>query len=74
MRWVRTGRHRPGSTVAKVRENEYNLNIPRHVDTFDVEPEVDIPAVQREIEDLERQLAETRKELAGYLEELGLVP
>jgi type I restriction enzyme M protein len=60
------------ATVEEVRENEYNLNIPRYVDTFEAEPEVDIPAVQREIVDLERQLAETRKEMAGHLEELGL--
>jgi len=60
------------ATIEEVRENEYNLNIPRYVDTFEPEPEVDIPAVQREIEELERQLAETRKELAGYLKELGL--
>ena len=60
------------ATVDEVSENEYNLNIPRYVDTFEPEPEVDIPAVQEEIEDLERQLAETREEMAGYLEELGL--
>jgi type I restriction enzyme M protein len=59
------------ATVEEVRENEYNLNIPRYVDTFEPEPEVDIPAVQREIKGLERQLAETREEMAGYLEELG---
>ena len=61
------------ATLAEVKENEYNLNIPRYVDTFEAEPEVDIPAVQQEIEDLERQLAKTRQEMAGYLEELGLV-
>ena len=60
------------ATVEEVRENECNLNIPRYVDTFEPEPEVDIPAVQREIEELEGQLAETRQEMAGYLQELGL--
>ncbi|OGV78378.1 MAG: type I restriction-modification system subunit M [Lentisphaerae bacterium RIFOXYB12_FULL_65_16] len=60
------------ATAAEVKENEYNLNIPRYVDTFEPEPEVDIPAVQKEIEDLERQLVETRREMAGYLKELGL--
>ena len=60
------------ATLEEVRENEYNLNIPRYVDTFEPEPEMDIPAVQREIEDLERQLTETREEMAGYLRELGL--
>ena len=49
-----------------------NLNIPRYVDTFEPEPEVDIPAVQPEIEYLEQQLAETREKMDGYLNELGL--
>ena len=56
----------------EIAENDYNLNIPRYVDTFEPEPEVDIPAVQREIEELECQLAETREAMAVYLEELGL--
>ena len=36
--------------LKEVRENEYNLNIPRYVDTFEEEEEVDIKAVQKEIE------------------------
>ncbi len=60
------------ATFDEVEENEFNLNIPRYVDTFEPEPEVGIPAVQREIEDLERQLAETRAEMNHYLDELGL--
>jgi len=60
------------ATLDKVRKNEHKLNIPRYIDTFEPEPEVDIPAVQQEIEDLERQLAETRQEMAAYLKELGL--
>lgn len=59
------------ATLEEIRENDYNLNIPRYVDTFEPEPEVDIPAVQQRIEELERELAETRTAMAGYLEELG---
>ena len=46
-------------------------NIPRYVDTFEEEEEVDILAVQKEIEQLEAELALTRQEMAGYLKELG---
>ncbi|MFW5997150.1 MAG: type I restriction-modification system subunit M [Lentisphaeria bacterium] len=60
------------ATFDEVEENEFNLNIPRYVDTFEPEPEVDIPAVQQEIEGLEQQLAETREKMDGYLKELGL--
>ena len=56
---------------AEIVENEFNLNIPRYVDTFEPEPEIDVAAVQREIEEIEGKLTETRKKMAGYLKELG---
>ncbi len=59
------------ATFAEIKENDFNLNIPRYVDTFEEEEEVDIAAVQGEIERLERELVGTRKEMAGYLRELG---
>jgi type I restriction enzyme M protein len=63
------------SAVAKpkdIAENDYNLNIPRYVDTFEEEEEIDLRAVQAEIKQLEGELAETRKKLDGYLKELGV--
>jgi type I restriction enzyme M protein len=42
------------------------------VDTFEEEEEIDIAAVQQEIDSIELQLAETRAKMAGYLKELGL--
>lgn len=57
---------------AKIRENGYNLNIPRYVDTFEAEEEIDIANVQAEIVALEAQLAETRKRMDGFLKELGV--
>ena len=52
-------------------ENEFNLNIPRYVDTFEPEPEIDVVAVQKEIEEIEAKLTVTRKKMDGYLKELG---
>ena len=60
------------ATLEKIVENDFNLNIPRYVDTFEPEPEVDIPAVKKEIAKLEDELATVETELAGYLKELGL--
>lgn len=57
---------------ARIRENGYNLNIPRYVDMFEAEAEIDIAAVQREIVALEEQLAATRKRMDGFLKELGV--
>jgi type I restriction enzyme M protein len=59
------------ASYAEIEENEFNLNIPRYVDTFEPEPEIDVAAVQKEIEDIEVKLAATRKKMAGYLKELG---
>ena len=53
-------------------ENDYNLNIPRYVDTYEEEAEIDIVALQQEIETLETELAEVRKQMNEYLKELGI--
>ena len=42
---------------AEIVENEFNLNIPRYVDTFEEEEEIDVAAVEQEIERLEGELA-----------------
>lgn len=54
-----------------IKENDFNLNIPRYVDTFEAEPEIDIAEVQREIVEIETELAATRKQMAKYMKELG---
>lgn len=59
------------ATPAELKENDYNLNIPRYVDTFEEEEEVDIPAVQQEIKQLEQELAGIRSEMDKYLKDLG---
>ncbi|MFH1428365.1 MAG: type I restriction-modification system subunit M [Candidatus Margulisiibacteriota bacterium] len=61
------------ATLEEIKENEYNLNIPRYVDTFEEEEEIDIPAVQKGIEALEKELKDVQAEMRGYLKELELV-
>ena len=56
----------------EIEENEFNLNIPRYVDTFEPEPEIDVAAVQQEIDGIETELKTLRKKMDGYLKELGL--
>ena len=60
------------ATLAEIKENDYNLNIPRYVDTFEAEPEVDIVATQKRILELESELAKTQSKMQEYLKELGL--
>jgi type I restriction enzyme M protein len=59
------------ATLREIAENDFNLNIPRYVDTFEGEEEIDIEAVQQEIDGIEAELAKTRKQMAVYLKELG---
>lgn len=60
------------ATLKDIVENDYNLNIPRYVDTFEEEAEVDIVAVKQDIEKLEEELKSVQEELSGYLKELGI--
>jgi type I restriction enzyme M protein len=59
------------ATPAEIAENDYNLNIPRYVDTFEEEAEIDILAVQKEIDRLEKELVDVQSKMKEYLKELG---
>jgi len=59
------------ANLAEIQENDYNLNIPRYVDTFEEEEEIDLMAVRKEREKLKSQLAELETEMDVYLKELG---
>ena len=61
------------ASLEEVEENDYNLNIPRYVDTFEEEEEIDIKAVMKEIKELEAKRDELDKEINVYLKELGLL-
>lgn len=54
----------------EIKENDFNLNIPRYVDTFEEEEEIDVIAVQKEIDQLEGELVEVRGKMKKYLEDL----
>ena len=59
------------ATLQEVKDNDYNLNIPRYVVTFEEEEEIDLVAVRAEREQLKTQLTELEVQMAKYLEELG---
>ncbi|HNP63502.1 MAG TPA: type I restriction-modification system subunit M [Woeseiaceae bacterium] len=59
------------ATPAEIEENDFNLNIPRYVDTFEEEEEIDLMAVRAEREKLKAELAGLEKEMEVYLQELG---
>lgn len=60
------------ASVDEIKENEYNLNIPRYVDTFEEEEQVNMKEVSDKIAELEKELAEVKKAMQEYLQKLGL--
>lgn len=56
----------------EIKENDFNLNIPRYVDTFEEEELVNIDEVKKNIADIETELAQVQTQMQRYLEELGL--
>lgn len=58
--------------LEEVRENEFNLNIPRYVDTFEEEEPVHLPAITDELAQLNAEMARTDAEIADFCRELGI--
>ena len=62
------------ANLDEVRENDYNLNIPRYVDTFEEEVPVDLQVVSDEVKDLGKDMQETDGVIADYCKQLGMEP
>ncbi|MCF8369264.1 MAG: type I restriction-modification system subunit M [Bacteroidales bacterium] len=60
------------ATLEEIRENDYNLNIPRYVDTFEEEEPVDLQGVSEELKILETGMKETDEVIADYCKQLGI--
>lgn len=60
------------ASLDEVEENNYNLNIPRYVDTFEEEETVDIEVVASELKALETDMVNTDKTIVGFCKELGI--
>lgn len=59
------------ATLEEIKENDYNLNIPRYVDTFEEEEPIDIKATQTSIASLKTEIAEVEIKMNAFLNELG---
>ncbi|MDB9741397.1 type I restriction-modification system subunit M [Akkermansiaceae bacterium] len=58
--------------LSEIAENDYNLNIPRYVDTFEEEEPIDLTAVTTELASLEKEMQLTDATIAGFCKELGI--
>jgi len=61
------------ATLKEIAGNDYNLNIPRYVDTFEAEDSIDINKLADELVDLDKQIAETDKTIDGFCKELSIL-
>jgi len=60
------------ATIDEIKENDYNLNIPRYVDTFEEEKIVDLDEVSKELKALDNDIIETNKTISDFCDELGI--
>jgi type I restriction enzyme M protein len=59
-------------SLEEIKENDYNLNIPRYVDTFEEEEPIDLDVVTSELKALEHDMKSTDEQIAKFCEELGI--
>ena len=60
------------ATLKEVKDNDYNLNIPRYVDTFEAEDEIDLNAIAQQLQALELESKKTDAVIADFCKELGI--
>jgi type I restriction enzyme M protein len=60
------------ASLKEIKENDFNLNIPRYVDTFEEEEPIDLDEVVEELQKVEEEMKKVDKEIAKYCEELGI--
>jgi type I restriction enzyme M protein len=61
------------ASLQLIADNDYNLNIPRYVDTFEAEDSIDIDAIANDIKALDTKIVETNKILADFCNQLNIV-
>ena len=60
------------ASLVEIKENDYNLNIPRYVDTFEEEEEIDLDAVVAEIRKIDSEAIKLDEKIRQYTKELGI--
>lgn len=60
------------ATLKAIAENDYNLNIPRYVDTFEAAASIDINLISKELKALNNKIAKTDKTITAFCKELKI--
>nr|DAH28789.1 MAG TPA: N-6 DNA Methylase [Caudoviricetes sp.] len=58
------------ASFEEIKKNDYNLNIPRYVDTFEREPAPDLVETLQELIEVNRDIGANNKEILGFIEQL----
>ncbi|PFU32499.1 restriction endonuclease subunit M, partial [Bacillus cereus] len=60
------------AALDEIKENDYNLNIPRYVDTFEEEEPIDLDKVANRLQEIDEEIVKVDQELEQYFKELGV--
>jgi len=69
---IATDKYSYVATLEEVAENDYNLNIPRYVDTFEEEEPVDLAEVSKALKNIDQEMKETDTVIADFCKQLGI--
>jgi type I restriction enzyme M protein len=62
------------ATIESIKANDYNLNIPRYVDTFEAKDTIDLATIAAELINLDKASKSTDETIAAFCKELGIAP
>jgi type I restriction enzyme M protein len=62
------------ASINEIKTNGYNLNIPRYVDTFEAEEEIDLNAITLKLKSIDQESQKTDSVIADFCKELGIEP
>ena len=69
---IETPKYSKKATLEEIAKNDYNLNIPRYVDTFEAEESIDIEAITKQLKSLEKEMKNTDADLLAFCKELKI--
>jgi len=62
------------ASIESIKANDYNLNIPRYVDTFEAEDAIDLSAISAQLIELDKASIATDATIAAFCKELDITP
>ncbi|OIJ22020.1 type I restriction-modification system subunit M [Anaerobacillus alkalidiazotrophicus] len=70
-KWQEVEKYCRPVSLDEIKQNDYNLNIARYIDTMEEEEQIDVATALAELQNLEEERKEIEDKMYGYLKELG---